>query len=122
MKLHPRQVRQPHGPPDRRGGFTLVELLVVIAILALLLSILTPTLGRAKRLTQMSVCGSNLRQVTQGFGAYSSQSRGCLPPAGRFYNSQQMRYAHYWTEGYPSSATTPLMHGWLMRKRLAREG
>ncbi len=79
----------------RRGGFTLVELLVVIAILALLLSILTPTLGRAKRLTRISVCGSNLRQVTQGFGAYSSQSRGFLPPAGRFYNSQQMRYAHY---------------------------
>ena len=65
---------------DRRtAAFTLIELLVVIAIIALLVSILLPSLTKAKELARRAVCGSNLR----GFGLagvmYAQDNTGYLP-------------------------------------------
>jgi prepilin-type N-terminal cleavage/methylation domain-containing protein/prepilin-type processing-associated H-X9-DG protein len=44
-------------------GFTLIELLVVISIIALLLSILLPTLSRVKQTAYRVVCASNLKEI-----------------------------------------------------------
>ena len=56
------------------NGFTLIELLVVIAIIAMLLSILMPALGAAKRQAQKAVCMTNLSQWGILFTLYTEDN------------------------------------------------
>ncbi len=66
----------------RTHGFTLVELLVVVAIIALLVSILLPTLGKAKEQTRTVICMSNLRSLGLGFAFYTDENDSWWPAAG----------------------------------------
>ncbi len=60
----------------RKKGFTLVELLVVISIIALLLSILMPSLGRARAMAQQVVCLTNIKQNGSAFLLYATDNNG----------------------------------------------
>ena len=64
---------------DVKRGFTLVELLVVIAIIALLLSILLPSLNKARELARSVVSVSNTKQIGLAFQMYAGDSKDCLP-------------------------------------------
>lgn len=63
----------------KRNGFTLIELLVVISIIALLVGILLPALGAARRAALDVQCKSQLRQFGIAFTAYATDSGDHLP-------------------------------------------
>ena len=76
-------------------AFTLVELLVVIGIIALLISILLPTLSGARERANAVKCSSNLRTIGMGLLGYSAENRGLLPAAYMYAGAGQ-------TSGTPS--------------------
>lgn len=67
---------------SRRPAFTLVELLVVLGIIALLISILMPTLNKARQQAKRVQCASNLRQCGVSLLLYAQENNGWIVPVG----------------------------------------
>ncbi|MEO6434939.1 MAG: type II secretion system protein [Tepidisphaeraceae bacterium] len=79
----------------RRAAFTLVELLVVIGIIAVLISILLPSLSRAQEAARRTACLSNLRQLGIGFRLYANQFKDAVP-LGYVGGQRQFSYVCFW--------------------------
>lgn len=61
-------------------GFTLIELLVVIAIIALLLSVLMPSLNKAKETARRTMCNSDIKQIGLAELLYANDYAGRITP------------------------------------------
>ena len=77
---HPALSRRDVRPAGALAGFTLVELLIVIGILGLLVSILMPSLSRARALARAAVCKTRMRSQTQAHAVYGGDNAGLKPP------------------------------------------
>ncbi len=78
-----------------RYAFTLIELLVVIAIIALLVSILMPSLQKAKEMAKDVVCLSHQKNISLAIYLYAQDYNDTLP---------------YSRNGYPTRATVDWEH------------
>ena len=85
---------------ERQKAFTLIELLVVIAIISLLVSILLPSLQKAKELARNVLCMSNARSIGLMFVMYAEDQDGWLPEAGTWTTSIFLRLENMDKAGY----------------------
>ena len=74
------------------AGFTLIELLVVVSIIALLISLLLPALGRAKKAVRQAECLSNQKQIGLGLHIYAEDNEGFYPRTPDTYNARLAFY------------------------------
>ena len=79
-------------------AFTLIELLVVIAIIALLLSILVPTLSKAKELARRLPCMSNLHGMGIGYNMYIGDSNDIITPVREHYSNTDWGALYWWPD------------------------
>ena len=71
-----------------KNGFTLLELLVVVAILGILLSMLLPSLTKARELSRNAICISNVYQMGAAAFAYTKDNSGRFPSSNAYFSGR----------------------------------
>ncbi|ARN56733.1 type II secretion system protein G [Sedimentisphaera salicampi] len=73
-------------------GFTLIELLVVISIIALLMAILMPALGKARKQARYTVCASNQRSIVTATLTYAANNDHSFMKNQLYYRGEWIDY------------------------------
>lgn len=89
-------------PTERTGprakAFTLIELLTVVAIISLLISILLPSLGRAREQAKAVHCAARLKDFANGAAAYENVNGDVLPPCAWNPDPDRPELVYGWME------------------------
>ncbi len=97
---------------SRRGqAFTLIELLVVISIISLLISILMPSLSRARAQAKSLHCLARLKEFGNGLATYENAHAGALPLA-RWYPDQDRLDPDARRDAPARDGDRPIEYGW----------
>lgn len=91
-------------------GFTLIELLVVVAIIALLVGLLVPALGTARRAAQEAVVSNGLRQIAIAVTGYATDGKDTLP-ASYAYGADET--SMHWRIADQQQTNPNLLHGYV---------
>ena len=94
------------------GGFTLIELLVVISIISLLISILMPSLSRARGQAKSVHCLARLKEFGNALAAYDNMPGGTLPPAQWTPAESNLEAPPPDDPINPNDAKRPIEYGW----------
>ena len=79
---------QPPVDTRRASAFTILELLVCVCIIALLITLLVPSIQRARYAAMASVCGANLHRLGQSMIVATENNGGICPTAlGALYTT-----------------------------------
>jgi len=90
MSIHRNNYKQANA-----NGYTLIELLVVIGVIAVLLSVVLPSLARAKEQCREVICRSNLRQLVLANQGYASENNSeYVLAAPDIFSGQNLRRWH----------------------------
>ncbi len=100
-----------------KRAFTLIELLVVISIIALLIAILLPVLGKARRSAQFMQCIAQLQHFAQASASYTTDNAGIMVHSNWGPNSGGWLYA----DGKPGSWKSPGSYSNFDQRRAMRK-
>lgn len=96
----------------RRSGFTLLEVLVVAGVVSVLTAALVPTLGRARRSSQLVGCLNNVRQLGMATLQYAVDNDGTLPFCNWDFGAHGVGYKNaqqgWLYKGRPVASSNPI--------------
>ncbi|MFB3894034.1 MAG: type II secretion system protein [Phycisphaerae bacterium] len=86
---------------SRRPAFTLIELLAVVAIIALLISILVPSLRTAREMARKAVCSVHLRSMAGSLSMYAGDNNEIVSATYWFWRVHRDSSWKEWSWSWP---------------------
>jgi len=90
----------------------LIELLVVIAVVALLVAMILPTLGRARKFAGRVPCMANMHTMGTAYAAYTNDFKGILPWDGYAEGDRPERSVGPWVDSMQWFNVAPVYSGY----------